>query len=106
MGKMNRTMVRKRSMPQARKPGRKGGRNEAKRDAARWAIRPNERIRGPPQTLDRRAHHCLAQSLPQARQGLGESQSQGPRVLATRFNPPHAPKALQPSMIFPDRLLV
>ena len=56
------------------------------------------------QALDRRAHDCVAQPLPKACQGLGEPQSQGARVLAPRFNPPHAPKTLQSSMMFPDRL--
>jgi hypothetical protein len=42
------------------------------------------------QALDRRAHHCLAQSLPKARKGLLESQPKGARVLAPRLNPPHA----------------
>ena len=37
---------------------------------------------------------CLAQSLPKARQGLGEPQQKSARVLAPRLNPPHAPKTL------------
>jgi len=41
-----------------------------------------------------RANHCVAQPLPKAGQRLGMSQSQGARVLAPRFNSPHAPKAL------------
>ena len=41
-----------------------------------------------------RAHHRLAQSLPKTRQGLGELQPQGARVLAPRLNPPHAQKTL------------
>src|SRR5712664_2577534 len=47
----------------------------------------------------------LAQSLPKARQGLGESQPKGARVLAPRLNPPHAQKTLQSSLKSPDRLL-
>jgi hypothetical protein len=35
---------------------------------------------------------------------LGESQSQGACILAARFNSPHAPKALQSRLMFPDRL--
>jgi hypothetical protein len=42
----------------------------------------------------RRAHACLAQSLPKARQGLGEPQSKGARVPATRLNSAHASKTL------------
>ena len=41
-------------------------------------------------TLDRRTDHRLAQPLPKASQGLGEPQSQGARILAPRFNSPHA----------------
>ncbi len=52
----------------------------------------------------RRAHHCLAQSLPKARQGLGESQPKGARVLAPRLDPPHAQKTLQSGLKSPDRL--
>jgi transposase len=47
-----------------------------------------------------RIHHalyvqCREQPLPQARQGLGEPQSQGARLLVPRFNSPHAQKTLQ-----------
>jgi site-specific DNA recombinase len=52
-----------------------------------------------------RTHHRLAQPLPQARQGLGEPQSQGPRLLAPRFHPSHAQKTMQSSLKSPDRLL-
>src|SRR5258708_25020762 len=52
-------------------------------------------FRSPAQTLDRRALHRMAQSLPTARQGLGEPQQKGARVLAPRINPPHAQKTLQ-----------
>src|SRR3979411_3146709 len=55
--------------------------------------------------MDRRPHHCLAQSLPKARQGLGESQPKGARVLAPRLNPPHAQKTLQSGLKSPDGLL-
>jgi hypothetical protein len=50
------------------------------------------------------AHHRLAQSLPQIRQGMGEPQPQGARVLAPRLNPPHAQKTLQSSLKSPNRL--
>ena len=54
--------------------------------------------------LGRRAYHCLAQSLPQACQGLGEPQSQGAGILAPRLNSPHAAKTMQSSLKFSDRL--
>src|SRR5258705_9415754 len=47
----------------------------------------------------------MAQSLPKARQGLGESQPKGARVLAPRLNPPHAQKTLQSGLKSPDGLL-
>src|SRR6476661_6182983 len=67
-------------------------------------FRSGQRICGLAQTLDRRAHYCVAQSLPKARQGLGESQPKGARVLAPRLNPPHAQKTLQSSVKSPDGL--
>ena len=42
------------------------------------------------QTLDCGAHACLAQSLPKARQGLGEPQSKGACIPAPRLNSAHA----------------
>src|SRR5258706_13643531 len=48
----------------------------------------------------------MAQSLPTARQGLGEPQQKGARVLAPRINPPHAQKTLQSGLNSPDRLLI
>src|SRR4029434_2152700 len=68
-------------------------------------FRSGQRIYGLAQTLDRRAHHCVAQSLPKARQGLGESQPKGARVLAPRLNPSHAQKTLQSNVKSPDGLL-
>src|SRR5258708_23371876 len=64
-----------------------------------------QRICSPAQTLDRGAHHRVAQPLSKARQGLGKPQSQAPRILASRLNSPHAAKALQSNIMFPDRLL-
>jgi site-specific DNA recombinase len=52
-----------------------------------------------------RAHVCLARPVPEASQGLGEPQPQGARLSAPRVHPPHAEKALQSRMMFPDRLL-
>ena len=46
----------------------------------------------------------LAQSLPKARQGLGESQPKGARLLAPRLNPPHAQKTIQSGLKSPDGL--
>ena len=43
--------------------------------------------------------------MPQACQGLGEPQSQGACIPASRLNPSHAPKTLQSSLMFPDGLL-
>src|ERR1700683_4526887 len=54
--------------------------------------------------MDRRAHHCLAQTLPKACQGLGESQSKSAGVLASRLNPPHAQKTMQSGLKSPDGL--
>ena len=46
----------------------------------------------------------VAQSLPKARQGLGESQPKSARVLAPRLNPPHAQKTMQSGLKSPDGL--
>src|SRR5205807_611584 len=69
------------------------------------ALRSGQRICGAAQALDRRAHDCLAQPLSKTRQGLGKPQSQGPRIPASRFDPPHAAKTMQSRLMFPDRLL-
>ena len=42
--------------------------------------------------------------LPQTGQGLGMPQPQGARLPAPRLHPPHAAKAMQSCMMFPDRL--
>ena len=47
----------------------------------------------------------LAQSLPPPRQGLREPQSQRAGIPPPCINPPHAAKALQSHIDFPDRLL-
>jgi hypothetical protein len=46
----------------------------------------------------------VAQSLPKARQGLGESQPKGARLLAPRIHPPHAQKTMQSGLKSPDGL--
>jgi site-specific DNA recombinase len=53
-----------------------------------------------------RTHHSLAEPLPSTGQGLGEPQLQGARLPPPCLDPPHAAKALQSRMMFPDRLLV
>jgi len=57
-----------------------------------------------PKTLGRRAHHCVAQSLPKARQGLGESQPKGARVLAPRLIRLMLRKLCNPGLKSPDGL--
>jgi len=47
-----------------------------------------------PRPLGRRTDDCVAQPLPTARKGLGKPKSQGAGILASRINPPHAPKTL------------
>jgi site-specific DNA recombinase len=53
----------------------------------------------------RRTHPRLAWPLPQTRQGLGMPQPQGAGLPPPRLHPPHAAKAMQSCMMFPDRLL-
>src|SRR3954451_7668570 len=56
--------------------------------------------------MDCRTHHSLAEPLPSTGQGLGEPQLQGARLPPPCLDPPHAAKALQSRMMFPDRVLV
>jgi hypothetical protein len=51
-----------------------------------------------------RTHAGLAQQMPQAGQGLGEPQPEGPRLPASRLNQTDGQKALQDLEMFPDRL--
>src|SRR6266568_5249342 len=82
-----------------------GGENPAPgQHRDRQALRPGQRLPRPAQTLDRRAHHRLAEPLPQAGQGLGKSQPQGACLPAPGINPPDVAKTMQPCMMFPDRL--
>jgi hypothetical protein len=76
----------------------------ASRRCNRQTFQSGRRICGFAQTLDCRTHHCVAQSLPKTRQGLGKPQPQGARVLAPRINLPHAQKTLQSGLKSPDRL--
>ena len=71
---------------------------------SRQATRKCHRLQDRAKTLDRRADDRLAQSLSQARQRLGESQSQGTRILAHCLHPPHAQKTMQSSLKSPDGL--
>ena len=71
----------------------------------RQALRSRKRICCPSEAVGRRTNVRMAWSVQASRQRLGESQSQGARISAPRFNPAHAEKAMQSSMISPDRLL-
>ena len=77
----------------------------ARRPRDRQAIGPRQRLRRSAQALDRRTHPRLAWPLPQTRQGLGMPQSQGAGLPPPRLHPPHAAKAMQSGMMFPDRTL-
>src|SRR6516225_5896832 len=76
----------------------------ARRPRDRQAIGPRQRLPRSAQALDRRTHPRLAWPLPQTRQGLGMPQPQGARLPPPRLHPPHAAKAMQSCMMFPDRL--
>jgi hypothetical protein len=52
----------------------------------------------------RRTNVRMARAVQASRQRLGESQSQGARISAPRFNQAHAEKTMQSGMISPDRL--
>ena len=71
----------------------------------RQTIGSGQRLRRPAQALDRRTHPRLAWPLPQTGQGLGMPQPQGARLPPPRLHPPHATKAMQSRMMFPDRTL-
>lgn len=55
---------------------------------------------------ERRTDDCLAQSLPPLGQGLGEPEPESTRFRPARLDPPHASKALQTKLNFPDRHLL
>ena len=71
----------------------------------RQALGSSPRLHRPAQTLDRRTHIRLARPLSTTSQGLGMPQPQSARLPAPRLDPPHAAKAMQPRMIFSDKLL-
>ena len=79
------------------------GRGEHKR-RNRQTLGRREIVRRVAQTLDRRTHLRLAGTMPQARARLGKLQSESARVLAPCLDPAHAAKAMQSSLMFPDRL--
>jgi hypothetical protein len=58
----------------------------------------------PPEAVGRRTNVRMARAVQASRRRLGESQSQGARISAPRFNQAHAEKAMQSRMISPDRL--
>jgi hypothetical protein len=64
---------------------RKPGTNQS-----RHHLPAEQRICASAQALDCRAHHCVAQPLSKACEGLGEPQSQRPRLFAPCLNSPHA----------------
>src|SRR4029077_7832679 len=64
------------------------------RNRNRQALRSRQRICSAFTPQDRPTERCAAQPLPTARKGLGKPKSQGAGVLASRINPPHAPKTL------------
>ena len=70
----------------------------------RQAFQPPQVCR-PAKTMDRRAHHRLAQPLSTPRQGLGMSQPLQSRLPALGIRPPHAPKTLPKYKMIPDGLL-
>ena len=55
-------------------------------------------------TAVRRTHVCMAWPMQTTGQGLGKSKSQGARIPASRIDQTDAPKAMQSSVMFPDRL--
>ena len=69
----------------------------------RQAFRPRKRICRPPEAVGRRTNVRMARPVQASRQRLGESQSQGARISAPRFNQTHAEKTMQSRMISPDR---
>ena len=90
-----------------------GYRGDPKRDKADSGARPRRdrqalgsspRLHRPAQTLNRRTHIRLARPLSTTGQGLGMPQPQGARLPAPRLDPPHAAKAIQPRMMFSDKL--
>src|SRR3954468_17786111 len=91
-------------LPKSEVPTRAQEGLAARQARDRETLGSGKRVRYPAQALDRGAHLCLARTMPQTGEGLGEPQLQGARLLAPRFHPPHAEKALKSHMMFPDRL--
>src|SRR5262249_17761922 len=80
--------------------------SQARERRDRQALRSSPALRRAPKTLARRADLRLARAMPKAGQGPGMSQPQSARFPQARFYSPHASKAMQSKMMFPDRLLV
>src|SRR5262245_39449910 len=78
--------------------------SQARERRDRQALRSSPALRRAPKTLARRADLRLARAMPKAGQGLGMSQPQSARFPQARFYSPHASKAMQSKMMFPDRL--
>ena len=57
-----------------------------------------------PKLVGRRTNVRMARAVQASRQRLGESQPQGARISAPRFNQAHAEKTMQSRMISPDKL--
>ena len=58
-----------------------------------------------PKPLGGREDFRVAQPLSAIGERLGVSQPKGPRIPATRLNPPHAAKAMHSNIMFADKLL-
>src|SRR6476469_6416681 len=84
---------------------RRGKNNGASECGDCQAFRSRKRICRPPEAVGRRTNVRMARAVQASRQRLGESQSQGARISAPRFNQAHAEKTMQSRMISPDRLL-
>src|SRR5262245_19041116 len=81
------------------------GYSQARERRDRQALRSSPALRRAPKTLARRADLRQARAMPKAGQALGMSQPQSARFPQARFYSPHASKAMQSKMMFPDRLL-
>ena len=71
-------------------------------------VKRSDHARGicrPPEAVGRRTNVRMARALQASRQRLGESQSQGARISAPRFNQADAEKTMQSRIISPDKLL-
>ena len=95
--------LRRRWLPEAALLGRVGTRLQPGERRDRQALRRCALCRVA-ETLNRRAHHRLAEPLPAAGQRLGAIGPERPRLPARGINPPHAPTPLPNHKMIPDRL--